>query len=114
MNLLAGLGNDFNSVDQPVGLNSDKGAVEATSDDGNVTDVTFIDDYIVEVAVTVVRTYADEYDTDTKSDFSDRKDEDITPISVSSSGRPIRGQFAANSRPFSLGFLRLQYISLIT
>ena len=42
MNLLAGLRNDFTSVDQPVGLNSDKGAVQATSDGGNVTDVTFV------------------------------------------------------------------------
>ena len=54
---------------------------------------TFVDDYIVEVAVAVVRTYADEYDTDTKSDFPDREDEDITPITVSSSGRPIRAHF---------------------
>ena len=41
--------------------------------------------------------YADEYDTDSENDFSDRKDEDITPIMVSKSGRPIRG-------PLSLDF----------
>ena len=34
-------------------------------------------------------TYADEYDTDSENDFSDRNDEDITPIMVSKSGRPI-------------------------
>lgn len=48
---LAGLGNDFNSRDQPVGLSSDKGAVQATSEGGNVTDVSFVDDSIVEVGV---------------------------------------------------------------
>ena len=41
--------------------------------------------------------YADEYDTDSENDFSDRKDEDITPIMVSKSGRPIRA-------PLSLDF----------
>ena len=48
MNLLAGLGNDFNSGDQAVGLSSDNGAVQATSEGGNVTDVTFVDNCIVE------------------------------------------------------------------
>ena len=51
MDLLAGLGNDYNFGDQPVGLSSDKGAVQTTSEGGNVTDVTFVDDCIVEVAV---------------------------------------------------------------
>ena len=51
VDLLAGLGNDFNSGDQPVGLSSDKGAVQATLEGGNVTDVTFIDNCIIEVAV---------------------------------------------------------------
>ena len=52
--LLAGLGNDFNSGDQPVGLISDKGAVQATSEVGNVTGVTFVENCIVEVAVTEI------------------------------------------------------------
>ena len=47
VNLLAGLRNDFNSGHQPVGLSSDEGAVQATSEGGNVTDVTFADDCIV-------------------------------------------------------------------
>ena len=47
VDLLAGLGNDF----QPVGLSSDKGA-----------------DCIVEVEVAEVQTYADEYDTDSEDD----------------------------------------------
>ena len=89
--LLAELGNDFNSEGQPVGLSSDKGAVQATSEGGNVTDVTFVDDCIVDVAVARVRTYAEEYDTNSENDFSDGEDEDITPITVS--GRPIRAHF---------------------
>ena len=36
VDLFAGLGNDFNSWDQPVGLGSDKGAIQAPSEDGNV------------------------------------------------------------------------------
>ena len=50
---MAGLGNDFNT-DDLVGIISeeDEGeAVQATSEDGDVTDVTFVDDFIVEVAV---------------------------------------------------------------
>ena len=81
----------FNSEGQPVGLSSDKGAVQATSEGGNVTDVTFVDDCIVDVAVARVRTYAEEYDTNSENDFSDGEDEDITPITVS--GRPIRAHF---------------------
>ena len=37
--------------------------------------------------------YADEYDTDSENDFPLRQDEDITPITVSRSGRPIRAHF---------------------
>ena len=96
MDLLAELGNDFNSGDQPVGLSSDIGAVQATSEGRNVTDVSFVDDCIVEVTVAKVRTYVDEYDTDSQNDFSDRNDKDITPITVSRSGRPIRAHFHSN------------------
>ena len=49
------------------------------------------DDYVVEVAVAEVRTYANEYDTDSENDFSDREDEDITLTTVSDPG----GQFIA-------------------
>ena len=58
-----------------------------------MTDVTFVDDCIVEVAVAEVRTYADEYDTNLENNFYDREDEDITPIMVSRSGRQIRAHF---------------------
>ena len=77
--LLAGLANGFNSGDQPVRAHSDKGTVQATSESGNVTDVTFVDDCIAEVAVTEVRTDADEYDADSENDFSDRKRMKILP-----------------------------------
>ena len=66
MDLLAELGNDFNSGDQPVGLSSDIGAVQATSEGRNVTDVSFVDDCIVEMTVAKVQTYVDEYDTDSQ------------------------------------------------
>ena len=35
----------------------------------------------------------DEYETDLGDDFSDREDEDIAPVTVSRSGRPIRANF---------------------
>lgn len=42
VDLLAGLRNDFNCGDQPVGLSSEKRAVKATSEGGNVTDATLL------------------------------------------------------------------------
>ncbi|PFX27112.1 hypothetical protein AWC38_SpisGene8180 [Stylophora pistillata] len=91
--LLAGLGNHFNSGDQSVSFSSDQGDVQATSEGGNVIDITFVDDCIVEVAIAEVRTHADEYDTDSENDFSDQEDEYITPITVSRSGRLVRAYF---------------------
>ena len=79
VDLLAGLGNDFNSGDQSVGLSSDKEAVQTTSEGGIVTDISFVDDCIVKVAVAEVRTHADEYDTDSENDFSDRQGMKILP-----------------------------------
>ena len=58
--------------------------------DGDVTDVTFVDDFLVEVAVAEARPLSDEYETDSENDFTDREDEDIAPITVSRSGWPIR------------------------
>ena len=82
MDLLPGLENDFNS-----------GAVHATSESGNVTDITFVDDCIVEFVVAEVRTYTDKYGTNSEDDFSDREDEDITSIVDFRSGWPIRAHF---------------------
>ena len=93
MDLLAELGNDFNSGDQLEELSSDKGAPQATSEGENATDVAFVDDCIVEVAVAKVRTYADEYDTDPENVFFDRKHEYIIPFTVSRFGRPICAHF---------------------
>ena len=71
--------------------------------DGDVTDVTFVEDFLVEVAVAEARPPLDEYETDSEDDFlSDREDEDIAPITVSRSGRPIRAQFPP-------GFVRYMY-----
>ena len=50
--------------------------------DGDVTDVTFVDDFLVEVAVADARHPSDEYETDSEDDFSDREDEDIAHITV--------------------------------
>ena len=61
--------------------------------DTDVTDVTFVDDFLIAVAVAEVRPSSDEYETDSEDDFSEREDEDIAPITVSRSGLPIRAHF---------------------
>ena len=52
--------------------------------------VTFVDDCLVAVAVAEARAPPDEYEPDSGDDFSDREDEDIAPVTISRSGRPIR------------------------
>ena len=56
-----------------------------------MTDVTFVDNCLVEVAVAEARPPPDEYPTD--SDFFDREDEADTALTVSISRRPIRAHF---------------------
>ena len=55
-----------------------------------MTDVTFVDNCLVEVAIAEARPPPDEYPTG--SDFFDREDED-TALTVSISRRPIRAHF---------------------
>ena len=52
-----------------------------------------MDDCLVAVAVAEARPPPDEYETDSGDDFSDRECEDIAPVTVSRSGRPIRAHF---------------------
>ena len=73
-----------------MGLSSDRGVIQATSEAGNVADVTFVETVPLKWQL---RKYTDEYDTDSKNDFPHREDEDITPITVSRSRRPIRAHF---------------------
>ena len=63
--------------------------------------VTFVDDCLVAVAVAEVRSPPDEYETDSGDDFSDREDEDVAPVTVSRSGRPIRAHFRLAFNCFS-------------
>ena len=44
-------------------------------------------------AVAEARPPPDEYETDSGDNFSDRECEDIAPVTVSRSGRPIRTHF---------------------
>jgi hypothetical protein len=67
--------------------------VQATSEGGDVTEVTFVDDCLVAVAVAKAQPPQDEYETDSEDDFSDTEGEDFAPIAVSRSGRPIRAHF---------------------
>ena len=70
-----------------------KKLLELHPKDGDVTDVPFVDDFLVEVAVAEARPSSDEYETDSEDDFSYREDEDIASITVSRSGRPIHAYF---------------------
>ena len=45
------------------------------------------------MAVAEARPPPDEYEPDSGDDFSDREDEDIAPVTISRSGRPIRAHF---------------------
>ena len=78
---------DFNKVDLMAGLGltseeDEEEAVQANPKDGDVTDVTFVDDFLVEVTVAEARPPSDEYETDLEDDFSDREDEEIAPITI--------------------------------
>ena len=52
-----------------------------------------MDDCLVAVAVAEARPPPDEYETDSGDDFSDSKEEDIAPVTVSRSGRPTCAHF---------------------
>ena len=98
VDLMEGLGNDLNTV-EPIDFTVDEEEkeedlfVHATSEDGDAPQVTFVDDCLVAVAVAEARPPPDEYEPDSGDDFSDREDEDIAPVTISRSGRPIRAHF---------------------
>ena len=69
--------------------------------------VTFVDDCLTAVAVAEARPPPDEYKTDSADDFSDWEGEDIAPVTVSSSGRPIRAHFR-------LDYAYSRYVSCFT
>ena len=89
---MAGLAN--NTEDRVAFTREDKGEfLQATYEGGNVTEVTFVDDCLVAVAVAKAQPPQYEYETDLEDDFSDTDGEDLAPIAVSRSGRPIRSYF---------------------
>ena len=98
MDLIEGLGNDFRTEESRVftmdGEEKEEDIfVHATSEDGNASQVTFVDDCLVAVAVAEARSPQDEYETYSGDDFSDREDEDTAPVTVSRSGLPTRAHF---------------------
>jgi len=91
---MVGLENDFNTEDPVVSTREEEEeCVQATSEDGDVTEVTFVDNCQVAVAVAKAQPPPDEYETDSQDDFSDREGKDLVPLKVSRSGRPIRAHF---------------------
>ena len=63
----------------------------------DVTEVTFVNDCLIDVVVGTVRPpQEDEYDTASDNDISDTEEE-ISPVAVSRSGRPIRAHFRLDS-----------------
>ena len=63
----------------------------------DVTEVTLVNDCLIDVVVGAVRPpQEDEYDTASDNDISDTEEE-ISPVAVSRSGRPIRAHFRLDS-----------------
>ena len=58
-----------------------------------MTEVTFVDESLVAVAVAKAQPPQDEYETDSEDDLSDTEGYDFAPMAVSRSGRPIRTHF---------------------
>ena len=98
VDLMEGLGNYLNS-EEPIVFTMDEEEkeedlfVHATCESGDAPQVTFVDDCQVAVVVAEARPPPDEYETDSGYDFSDKEDEDIAPVTVSRSARPIRAHF---------------------
>ena len=96
--LVEGQGNDLNT-EEPIVFTMDEDEKEedpfihTTSEGGNAPQVIFVDDCLVAVAVAEARPPPEEYETDSEDDLSDREDENIAPVTVSRSGRPIRALF---------------------
>ena len=90
---MEGLVNDLNT-EEPIVFTMDKEGkeedlfVHATSEGGDTSQVTFVDDCLVAVAVAEALPPPDEYETDSGDYFSDREDEDIAHVTVSRSGQP--------------------------
>ena len=100
VDLMERLGNDLDlNTEEPIDFTMDEEEkeddlfVHATSEGGDAPQVTFVDDCLVAVAVAEARTPPDEYEPHSGDDFSDREDEDIAPVTISRSGRPIRAHF---------------------
>ena len=93
VDLMERLGNDLNS-EEPIVFTMDEEEkeedlfVHATFEGGDAPRVIFVDDCLVTVAVAEARPLPDEYETDSRDDSSDRKDEDFKI-------------WAANTCPFS-------------
>jgi len=85
---MEGLGNDLNT-EEPMVFTMDEEEkkedlfVNATSEGGDAPQVTIVDDCLVAVAVGEARPPSDEYETDSRDDFSEREDKDTAPVAVS-------------------------------
>ena len=83
VDLMVELENDFNTKDLVVSTREKReDCVHATSEGGDVTEVTFVDDCQVAVAVAKAQPPPDECETDLEDDFPDREGEDFAPITV--------------------------------
>ena len=63
----------------------------------DITKVAFVNHCLIDVVVSTVRhPQEDDYDTASDNDISDNEEE-ISPVAVSRSGRPIRARFRLDS-----------------
>jgi len=80
---MAGLENDPNTQDRVAFTREEEGEfVPATSEGGDMTEVTFVDDCLAGVAVAKAQPPQDKYETDSEDDFSDTDGEELAPITV--------------------------------
>ena len=88
---MAGLAHDPNTEDRAAFIRDEEGEfVQATSEGGDVTEVTFVDDCLVAVAVAKAQPPQDEYETDSEDDFSDTEGEDLRRLQF----QDLDGQYA--------------------
>ena len=84
-------------TEDPERLNGDVEDKSVQMPSNVVTEITFVNDGLIDVVVGAVRPpQEDEYDTDSDNDIS-VNEEEISPVAVSRSGRPIRAHFRLDS-----------------
>jgi len=80
---MAGLANDPNTEYRAAFIRDEEGEfVQATSEGGDVTEVTFVDDCLLAVSFAKAQPPQDQYETDSEDDFSDTEGEVLRDCAI--------------------------------